>query len=131
MNAVTEAGLNTPLGIILNCSQINWMLANHKYRSAYLYIDREKDKIEWSENDPAFVPLTILTSFCLYKCGLYEQADATLDFARARLSHSEYSPLARVLDQELSRMFPKEDPPALEEYPEPENWVVSLNNVLC
>jgi hypothetical protein len=134
MNAITETGLESPLGEILNSTPLNWMITNHKWRSAYEYIDREMEKVEWSEKDPAYIPLMEHLVYCLLKAGLTLQADEAFEQKIRQIiqDRSFLSDLGRTLDSTLRSMFPVEDDkPEPEEYPKPEEIWVSRDHVLC
>jgi hypothetical protein len=97
----------SPLGQALNTPDLYTMIAEDRFRDAWMLLDKAMKGHPSLERDPHYVPFNETLAFCLLKDGSILQADAVFDRVRGAVRKNDYSQTARKLDVALRQEFLK------------------------
>ena len=95
----------SPLGQALNTPDLYTMIAEDRFRDAWMLLDKAMKGHPSPERDPHYVPFNETLAFCLLKDGSLLQADAVFDRVRGAVRKNDYSQTARKLDVALRKEF--------------------------
>lgn len=97
----------SPLGEAIDTPELYTMIAEDRFRDAWLFLDQAMKGHPSPETDPHYVPFNETLAFCLLKDGSILQADAVFDRVRDTVHRNDYSENSRKLDAELRKAFMK------------------------